>query len=323
MVPVEYLAGFVDGEGYLGLAKIPRRSRSTEYCLRVSLHNTNRRVLSQIQRSWGGVLVSVGQAKRAWKPAYALVWTNALAALLLHEIAPYLKVKFEQAAALLDFHRRVTRLPRARDSKGRLLPMSQEEVQLREAFYQNLRRMNMRGAAAHVWRTRRGSPVLGRMPPSAAYLAGFIDAEGALMITKSTPSDARSPQYRARLSVSNTKKAVLLELQGAYGGILVNQAARVTGWSDAYQLVWTDGRVHTVLLAVAPWLRIKREQAKILVSLVRHIRGTRQRRAGRFFARHPDAVIAFREALYRRARELNAKGVACGNGAYVPNLPTH
>ena len=72
MVPVEYLAGFVDGEGYLGLARIRRRHRSPEYCLRLSIYNTNRAILEEIKRTTGGTMSVVGQRRAGWKPSYSI-----------------------------------------------------------------------------------------------------------------------------------------------------------------------------------------------------------------------------------------------------------
>ncbi|MGQ0796665.1 MAG: hypothetical protein ACT4OI_02195, partial [Methanobacteriota archaeon] len=97
------MAGFVDGEGYLGLARICRRGRSPEYCLRISVYNTNREVLVDIRQGLGGVMSAVGQRSRMWKPSYALIWTNAAAAKLLGKLSPYLRIKSRQAKALLDF----------------------------------------------------------------------------------------------------------------------------------------------------------------------------------------------------------------------------
>ncbi len=312
MVSIEYLAAFVDGEGYLGLARIPRRTRSPEYCVRMSIYNTNREVLHEIRRTSGGIMSTVGQRKPAWKPSHALIWTNAAASRLLREIAPYLRVKSKQAATLLEFDEHLRECRRVRDGGGRLLPLSRRELTLREAFYDRLKRLNARGATRvrrHSGQERRPEP---RTAVSAKYLAGFIDGEGSLMIQKSRDWRYPRPQYRPRISIANTDRAVLEDIQQLYGGILANQPPGQARWSFAYQLVWTEGMVERILRSVMPHLRIKREQATVLSKLIRHRQRTRQGRNGpngQFFAPLPSDVIAFRERLYRRVRELNAKGV--------------
>src|SRR5207249_8870415 len=73
------------GEGYLGLARIRRHHRSPEYCLRLSIYNTNRMILEDIQRTTGGTMSVIGQRQAGWKVSYALIWTNAAAAKLIRK----------------------------------------------------------------------------------------------------------------------------------------------------------------------------------------------------------------------------------------------
>ena len=145
MVPVEYLAGLIDGEGYVAVGRIPRRGRTHEYPVRVVVYNSNRELLEEMQFRWGGTLSNSGQRKPNWKPGYALIWTNAAAAELLAQVAPFLRVKSKLARALLEYHQRVGMCRRIRDSRGRLLPLSQGEVEFREAFHKHIKGLNARG----------------------------------------------------------------------------------------------------------------------------------------------------------------------------------
>src|SRR2546430_16256137 len=104
MIPSEYLAGFMDGEGYLGLARIRRRNRTSEYCLRVSIYNSNLAILKEIQRTVGGTMSDVGQRRPAWKPSYALIWTNAAAAGGVGKGNAFFSIKYPHGAAILSFH---------------------------------------------------------------------------------------------------------------------------------------------------------------------------------------------------------------------------
>src|SRR3989442_719507 len=97
MIPVQCLAGFVDGEGYLGLARIRRHHRSPEYCLRLSIYNTNRMILEDIQRTTGGTMSVIGQRQAGWKFPNAFIWPNPAAAKLIRKINPFLIVKPKQS----------------------------------------------------------------------------------------------------------------------------------------------------------------------------------------------------------------------------------
>lgn len=212
MVSVEYLAGFTDGEGYLGIARIPR-SRAPEYCLRVSLYNTNRQVLDEIRQSWGGAFSAVGQRRAGWKPSYALIWTNASAGELLRKLAPHLRVKSEQVAALLVFQEHIRAFRRTRDSRGRLLPIPAEEVEHRESVYQYVKLLNTRDNSVRRRNSTRPARPARPRRISPRYLAGFFDGEGSIMISKYVDASSGRPQYRPRISIANTDKVVLEDIQ--------------------------------------------------------------------------------------------------------------
>lgn len=314
MVSPEYLAGFLDGDGHLSLGKIPRRGHSTEHPVRVVVYNSSAGILNEIQRVWGGTLSNVGIRKPGWKPGYALIWTNAAAVGVLTRVVPYLRVKVDQARLQLNFHRHVLEGRRRRDQFGHLMPLAEQEVRFREAYHRRLKRLNARGPAIELISDRlpadRTSDNTVDAPPSPEYLAGLMDAEGCVMIAKCKGS--ANPQYRARIAISNTYKPILEAVQRHYGGIIADEPARKPGWKHAYQLVWTNGMVQTLLSSITPHLRLKREQAAIVIDLVRHMNETPRVRAGRngrFFAPFSEEVICYRESLYTRIRALNARGV--------------
>src|SRR2546425_4444126 len=221
------------------------------------------------------------------------------------QVAPHLRVKAEHAAALLEFNEHIKACPRLRDSAGHLLPLTERELVLRETFHDRLRRLNLKGRS--VCLSPRTHPSPSGRHISATYLAGFIDAEGCLMIPKSTDTSGRS-HYHARISVGNTDRSVLEEIQAHFGGMMTNQPPEKTGWRYAYQLIWSHGMVQSLLMAVMPDLFVKRRQATIMLQLVRHKKSTPQGRIGRRFSRHAPEVAAFRENLRRQMTELNAKG---------------
>jgi hypothetical protein len=272
-------------------------------------------VLAKIRQRWGGTLTSSPSRNPRWKPSYALIWTNAAAARFLSQISGYLRVKAKQAAVLHQFVRHLHRCRRRRDRFGRLLPLSARDLEVRRALYRRIKELNRRGATAHTRRqknfvTRSRSRTL-----SVRYLAGFIDAEGSLGLRK-VHHQGWNPQYAPRVTVCNTNRAILEDLQHSFGGILAHQPRRVPGWKDADQLVWTGRKVKPLLLAVKPFLEIKRRQARILLQFITHRKKTRQRRIGRSFSHLSAGVIAYREGLFLRMRKLNAKGPVALNKGY-------
>ncbi len=251
-----------------------------------------------------------GRRHLGWKPGYALIWTNAATARVIRKVEPFLIAKSRQARALLILDERIQaqrKRRRSRDRSGHLLPMSKREAEAREVVYQRLKQMNRRGPGGQRQRLM-GLLSGNRFGPSARYVAGFIDGEGSLMITKAKVANGRSPQYHPRVSVANTNRSVLSVIQRSYGGILAHQPARKPSWNDAYQLIWTDGRIEQLLSSVGRHLRIKAQQARILIEYIRRQRTNKRARKGR---RNPSLsmeVLAVREILRGRIRKLNRKG---------------
>ena len=302
----------MDGEAQVTLGRIPR-GLSYEYCLRISIYNTDRSVLAEIRKGWGGALISSPSRDPRWKPSYALIWTNAAAARFLAEISPYLRVKSRQAAVLHQFVHHLQKCRRRRDRLGHLLPLTSRQLEKREGFYRRIKALNRRGSTGHEQQPRTLAPWKNPQTISPKYLAGFIDAEGCLRLAKGH-HPGWNPQYAPRVQVGNTNRAILEDLRKSFGGILTYHPRRVPGWKDGYQLLWAGRAVAPLLLAVKPFLRIKARQARILLQFIGQRKRTHQRRRGRGFVRLPAGVIAYREALLLRMRKLNAKGPSGSNG---------
>lgn len=300
----------MDGEGHLSLGKIPR-SGSTEYPVRAVVYNTNREIMVDIRRVWGGTLSATTRWNPRWKAQYALIWTNAEAAEVITKVAPFLRVKSHQAGALLRFYRHIRKTKRARDSGGRLLPLSRLESRFREIFHEYVKSMNARGPPTRTHALRAGlqRPAhQSKESPSLEYLAGFFDAEGSLMIIRSKGIGSRKPRYGARMALANTNRDVLEDIQRAYGGLLFSYLPRKVGWKPSNYLIWTGKRVHRVFPLIVSHLRLKRPQARILMEFLQRDRRATEGENGRSFGPDADREAEFCENLWTSIRALNARG---------------
>ena len=137
-----YLAGLIDGEGALMIVRMggPRRVYPT-----IVIAMTHRGVIE-----WVSALLGLGTVKlnnhtnlargRNCKPQYKVSIHGARAMRLCAALLPYFKVKADQARVLLRFP------PDARLGPG--AGLSAENVALREALRQEIRRLNHRGKDA-------------------------------------------------------------------------------------------------------------------------------------------------------------------------------
>lgn len=102
-----YLAGFVDGEGTIGLRyhkEKRHRVESFTIDLRFIITNSNKPVLELIQKEIGGTVRASKQMTKNSKVVYHLELHNKKAILnVLNRITPYLILKREQAELLIKF----------------------------------------------------------------------------------------------------------------------------------------------------------------------------------------------------------------------------
>ena len=111
MTPTElaYLAGIVDGEGNIAIAKKPARAKSGEktstHWNYVKISNCDIRLLNWVLSVTGRGTIS--QESRAYtdnrRNHFTWIITSVAAASLLHEIYPYLVIKKDQANVVFRF----------------------------------------------------------------------------------------------------------------------------------------------------------------------------------------------------------------------------
>lgn len=85
-----YVAGFVDGEGCIGIY-----ANGTSLRLSVQIGQKDKSVLEYVQGVMGGSL--------SFKKYWTLAWFNAEASDMLKQIQPYLMLKRQQAELCIEF----------------------------------------------------------------------------------------------------------------------------------------------------------------------------------------------------------------------------
>lgn len=140
------------------------------------------------------------------------------------------------------------------------------------------------------------------MSTSLAYAAGLIDGEGCIHL------DTTGRTYKARVSVGMTQPALelLKEMQSEWGGTLYQLRAATDRWAAAWTWHMTGPTAERFLLAVRPYLRLKRAQADLAIEVQELWRSLPTRRNGT--AIWSDQAREQGEVLRQRMRLLNAKG---------------
>ena len=111
MLSDQYIAGFFDGEGYIG---IQRNTKNGTHVLVSSFTQAHPGILRKIQKVFGGVITP----RNAIHGAFALWMRAKESKVLLERMLPYLVVKYEEAVVALRFlsHKREHNLITTQDS---------------------------------------------------------------------------------------------------------------------------------------------------------------------------------------------------------------
>src|SRR6266702_116697 len=125
-----WLAGFVDGEGCIGLSPVPYGG----WQVRIIITNTSEDILKQIHSQYGGTM-SARQYKPNWKPCRQLTLCSRKAIVLLRDIYPFLVLKRPQANIAFEFQSLL--------GKGERIPIT--VVQKKQVLADTLHRLNKKG----------------------------------------------------------------------------------------------------------------------------------------------------------------------------------
>lgn len=143
-----WLAGFIDGEGFLGVVKqrkIANRLQSDSWLYHpwVTVTSTNLSIIEEILSTvWGGKKASLGRTA-GHKLGYQAKFTKLEAVeRLLNNVKPFLRLKGSQADLLLEFCRlrKMAVIKTGRGSRGKTSFGAKEEK-----IYLELRKLNKRG----------------------------------------------------------------------------------------------------------------------------------------------------------------------------------
>lgn len=146
-------------------------------------------------------------------------------------------------------------------------------------------------------------------------MAGFVDGEGLVTITRQLRKDRPSPAYRVYVTVCNTKPGVLSLFRECYGGAIycINEHRKDwngKNWADAYSWYCSITATKRFLTELLPYLRLKRPQAELVLQFISmkksFARGKRRGRGGS--SPLTEEEIVFREELRTKVRLLNSKG---------------
>lgn len=137
--------------------------------------------------------------------------------------------------------------------------------------------------------------------PNWPYLAGLVDGEGCLTITRQRNVNGNRDEvpyhYKTTINIAMTSERIMKWLVSEVGGVYYHRHSDSPKWKDAY--CWHPSghnNVERFLLGILPYLVIKHEQARLLLEFVRLPYKSKQPKV--------------RQQLWEQCRILNQRGAS-------------
>jgi hypothetical protein len=145
-----WMAGIVDGEGCIYLAKSERKDRpSVTFKQSLGVSNCNLKILNEFQNRWGGVIYTYIDKRPNYSNNSQWHCKQSMIEPVLKELLPFLVGKTEQANLVLDYieHKKnyIRQKGGTEERHGGSSPLSEEERNYRISMYEKCRELNKKG----------------------------------------------------------------------------------------------------------------------------------------------------------------------------------
>jgi hypothetical protein len=134
-----------------------------------------------------------------------------------------------------------------------------------------------------------------------AYLAGIIDGEGTIGIEKMAPCGSRKKfYYTPRLCIINTSKNLMEWLNQTFPFGHFSPRKKIAGRKECYAWRLFGTNVETIIVAILPFIQIKRRQAECVLRF--------RKTVGKTGWNVSDETLSQRESLYQECKIYNTVG---------------
>lgn len=132
------------------------------------------------------------------------------------------------------------------------------------------------------------------------YAAGFIDGEGTISIWKNKRPENRSGfRYSGVLEVYNSNRKVCEWFRDTFGGFVAQKNPGTDRTKPGYKWSANKRDLLSLLITLEPFLKIKREQAQIVIAFVSLLPPHKRTESFQFVYK----------ALHEQTKDLNLRGI--------------
>lgn len=128
-----------------------------------------------------------------------------------------------------------------------------------------------------------------------AYLAGIVDGEGTVTLSKNRSNQTPSPE----VAIANNSLELLEWVRSRFGGTIVSKKKRLKHHRDSYAWALRYDKALGFLKKIRPYLIVKKAQADLILKYYKSV----THRAGRYDA----CLLEKKMRLVAKIRKLNQR----------------
>jgi hypothetical protein len=309
-VEMAYVGGLMDGDGSFSIIKrIENSDYSPLYRAEIQFGSLDKEIVEFLKGKFGGNTNKSGAKinKDGYNRKEFFRWHisgNANSLPFLNHVKKYLVIKNERAEFLFEF---INNNPFIRGSNR----LSDEKLSSREFCHMKMMEFNHKKNFNQSF-SRKTAKFPTEDERFWSYLAGLMDTDGSFSIRKNKPNK-NNKNYRycpmTQLSMKDILALNFIKENCPYGLFKTYKSRTcVSGFMNKWVVQYGEDLI-SFLNKIIPYLRIKKENAKLLLYFCKNRSIVLHRQAG-----IPIEEFEFRESCYAKLVNLNKYGV------YKPSL---
>lgn len=289
---LSYLAGYIDGDGCFFLKK---DKKPLKYRAVLIISSTNKEVLKSFKKSFGGSIYICTPIKEHWKRSYHWNFRGKFALETIKKLLEFLTEKKSDAFIFIDYIQASCKT--YKEELIQKMKMNRDEIrEINESVVEKIKQTKTIGVSNKL---------------DYPYLAGFIDAECCLGVSKYKPKNGPNFTYKIILQCQNTNPIIFFWLMERFGGSISHVKRNSKNPKHRDQIIWnlSAAKLAAILPKILPFLRSKKSVCEKLIELHNtNIPIGISKKTQEFKASYA-LVMAKRDKIVDDIHKLNSKGV--------------
>lgn len=292
-----YVAGYADGDGCFSLRKMKvKNSTRVKYTAIFIISSTDKEVIEYFSKTFHGIYrLSSDRLKYAGhKPQYHFILQGRKSLRFVENIIPFLVEKQEEANIFCQF----------------IKSSSKDEKEFLVNKIKEIKKTHNLVNKEHKWIITPLSCTKIPGNDDFSYLAGFIDAECCLSLSRYHSPGNSNWIYKNLLQCNNTKIPTIQWCMERFGGQVhfIDRHSKDIRHRD--QITWrlSSKSLANILPNVIPYLKHKKSVCQELIKFYETTRNLTMSRNNKMFTEYYRPILDIRDKIYHNIQFLNRKG---------------